>query len=363
MAEGIETRTDAKGRKRYRGVLNTAATGKVRSPWGTHAEAKAWRAKALGEVGNGRAQRTATTTLRDEWQAFIEGAEAGTIHDRTGKPYKPSTLRGYRRGWRKIDAELGAHRLTDIRRGDLQAMVDRWAAQGMAAQTIRNTLNPLQTLYRRAIQRDRVSVNPAANLDTPRPQNGRDRFATRDEAAELIAAAPEADRAAWAAAFYAGLRRGELRGLRWADVDLAAGLIHVRRSWDDVEGEIEPKSRGSVRRVPIVPALAAALTAHQAATGRSGDDLVFGRTASEPLAPTSLRKRALAAWAAAGLRPITLHEARHSFASLMIAAGANAKALSVVMGHATVSLTFDRYGHLMPGGEAEVGRLLADYLG
>jgi integrase len=62
------------------------------------------------------------------------------------------------------------------------------------------------------------------------------------------------------------------------------------------------------------------------------------------------------------LEPITVHQCRPTCASFLIAAGANAKALSVVLGHASISITFDRYGHLMPGGEAEVGRLLHSYI-
>jgi integrase len=66
-----------------------------------------------------------------------------------------------------------------------------------------------------------------------------------------------------------------------------------------------------------------------------------------------VRSRALTAWKHAGLNPITLHECRHSYASLMIAAGVNAKALSEFMGHSGIQITFDRYGHLMPGSRDE----------
>jgi integrase len=68
------------------------------------------------------------------------------------------------------------------------------------------------------------------------------------------------------------------------------------------------------------------------------------------------------AWRRVGLDPITLHEARHTFASLMIAAGVNAKALCSYMGHASVRITYDRYGHLMPGNEDEAAALLDAYL-
>jgi integrase len=83
---------------------------------------------------------------------------------------------------------------------------------------------------------------------------------------------------------------------------------------------------------------------------------------STTFAGEKLTERADKAWNAGDLVRITLHECRHTFASLMIAAGVNAKALSTFMGHANISITLDRYGHLMPGSEAEVADLLDAYL-
>jgi integrase len=89
---------------------------------------------------------------------------------------------------------------------------------------------------------------------------------------------------------------------------------------------------------------------------------VFGTSATQPFTPSNVRKRANAVWARAGLAPIGLHECRHTFASFMIAAGVNAKALSAYMGHSSVTITYDRYGHLMPGNETEAAELLDAYL-
>ena len=77
---------------------------------------------------------------------------------------------------------------------------------------------------------------------------------------------------------------------------------------------------------------------------------------------TNVRSRALTAWKHAGLNAITLHECRHSYASLMIAAGVNAKALSSFMGHSSIEITFDRDGHLMPGSEGEAVEQADAYL-
>jgi integrase len=95
---------------------------------------------------------------------------------------------------------------------------------------------------------------------------------------------------------------------------------------------------------------------------RPGGGLVFGRTATQPFQPITTNDRAKKAWTAAELNPITMHECRHTFASLMIAAGVNAKALSTYMGHNSITITLDRYGHLMPGNENEAAKLLDTYL-
>ena len=142
--------------------------------------------------------------------------------------------------------------------------------------------------------------------------------------------------------------------------DLGAGVIHVRHGWDPKEGEIATKSRKE-RAVPIATVLRDYLDEHLLGLDWQ-EGLAFGAKATDPYTVTPLTYRAQKAWKAAGLTPITLHECRHTFASLMIAAGVNAKALSTYMGHASISITLDRYGHLMPGNEEEAAGLLDAYL-
>lgn len=148
--------------------------------------------------------------------------------------------------------------------------------------------------------------------------------------------------------------------LRWEDVDLANGVIRVARAYDEkAHLEIEPKSRAGRRTVPIVGALRDILVEQKAADGQAGG-LVFGGSA--PFQPSNLWRRAQRAWKRAGLRPIGLHEARHTFASILIAAGVNAKAITTYMGHASIQTTYDLYGKLMPGSEAEAAALVDAYL-
>ncbi|MGC1798846.1 MAG: site-specific integrase, partial [Solirubrobacterales bacterium] len=97
-------------------------------------------------------------------------------------------------------------------------------------------------------------------------------------------------------------------------------------------------------------------------SGRRGRALIFGNTPETPFTANMLQRRAERALKEAGLERITPHACRHTFASLMIAAGVNAKALATFMGHANISITLDRYGHLMPGSEEEAATLLDFYL-
>ena len=127
-------------------------------------------------------------------------------------------------------------------------------------------------------------------------------------------------------------------------------------------GEISLKSSAARRKVPIASILRDYLIENVARTGRTGAELMFGTTAADPFTPNRLQGRADDAWKEAGLRRLTPHEGRHTFASLMIAAGVNAKALATFMGHAKIGITLDLYGHLMPGSEAEAAGLLDTYL-
>ena len=234
-------------------------------------------------------------------------------------------------------------------------------------------LMPVRSICRHAIERDEILVNPTTNLRLPIANGRRERVA--DPAQELLEALPEQRR--WRTAAFAGIRLGELRGLKWSDVDLAANTITVARGWDAKEGAIAPKSRKGARRVPIVASLRRLLLAHKLRTGRDGDDFVFGRTAGSVFTQTWVRKLALKAWAAENakrkereeetgetatlLEPIGLHELRHSFVSMMHAAGFSLEQIGDYVGHSSAYMT-DAYRHLLDGHEAAAAERFEQYL-
>ena len=305
-------------------------------------------------------------TLGEAWIAWLESARAGTIRTRSGDCYKPSALRSYDAGMKmRVLPVFESAKVAALELRDFQNLADQLLADGHDPSTIRNTFMGLRAFYRRAVARGDVALNPTAGLQLPAVRGRRDRIASVSEADKLLAALPDGDRAVWSTAFLAGLRRGELMALDVMHVfdNGVASLIAVERSYDPVAREfITPKSHAGTRRVPVARELRAHLLAHHLRLGRA-TGLLFGRTPTKPFDDRALKLRAEKAWHAAGLRSITLHEARHTYASLLIAAGVNSKAVSTYMGHASITITLDRYGHLFPGNEAEAADLLDGYLG
>jgi integrase len=325
--------------------------------------ARAWRAEAQAALRRGTLRAPTRTTLSEAAAQWLKAAGAGVVRNRSGDPYKPSAPRAYEEALRtKVLPELGHLRISAITRNSVQDLVDHLVARGLSPSTVHNAILTLRAIYRRLLARSEVLVNPTLGLALPAVRPSRERVAHPAEARALLEALRPADRPVWATALYAGLRRGELQALRWCDVDFGAGLIRVERSWDAKEGPIAPKSRAGRRRVPLARPLRAYLAAHRLRGSATDSELVFARESGKPLASDALTRRARTAWRRAGLEPIGLHECRHTYAAFMIAAGVNAKALSAYMGHSSITVTLDRYGHLMPGNEDEAAAMLASYL-
>jgi integrase len=355
-------------RRVYQAAVWSARDAKrIRKHFDSLSDARSWRADSYVKLGRRELRAPSTMTFGEAAALWLASARSGTVRTRSGDAYKPSTIRSYELALRGgemgeggLMREFGSTRLSALNIEDVQIFVDRLLSAGAQPSTIRNRVMPLRVICR--WRRADVPVNPTLGLSLPAVRLTRNRIASPAEAELLVAALPARDQPLWATAMYAGLRRGELMALRWCDVDLASGVIEVRQAWDPKEHLIvAPKSAAGTRRVPIAMVLRGFLAPLSLAAPADADGLVFG-IGARPFSVTSLYERALRAWRRSQLDPICLHDCRHTFASLMIAAGVNAKALSTFMGHANISITLDRYGHLMPGAEAEAAILMDTYL-
>jgi integrase len=356
----------------------------IRQHFRTKREAEVWRGEQRGAAAAGTLRAPSKRTIKQAGDELLAGMRDSTLLSRSGRPYKPSTIRRYELALEKhIYPEIAKLTLSTVDRVRVDALIKKWVRDGQDPSSIRNNLDPLRVIFREALYLGAVVIDPMMKARVPQGSGRRERVADRAEAQALLEALPAEQRAIWACAFWGGLRRGELRGLRWDDVAFEAGVIRVEHGWDDVEGEIETKSLAGTRAIPLAGQLRRVLVEHQLATGRRGSDLVFGRTASDPFTSSTVNYRARRAWGWTQVRnpergarpamvwikaredalePIGLHEARHSAASYLIEAGLNDLELTAMIGHSDPRTTKHIYGHLFDDSREKVTAKLDAYL-
>ena len=231
----------------------------------------------------------------------------------------------------------------------------------------------IREIYNHAIEDGMQIANPAARLGrflkAKREQRLEITPLTEEEAARFLQAVQE-----YAPGYYplllclvrTGLRIGEMFGLQWGNLDFQGRLIEVRRTY--TRGRIEPPKNGKIRRVDMSLHLTETLRqlrevreAEAAMNGKaiSPEEWVFTNEVGGLLDESNLRRRVFhRCLAKAGLRRIRLHDLRHTYASILLARGESPVYVKEQMGHHSIKVTVDTYGHLIPGAnKAAVDRL------
>lgn len=332
--------------------------------FGTLREARDERTRLLAALRDGSLAKPTSITFQDAAKALIEGMSSGAVRTRRGRIYKPGTVLCYE-GVLRVYAlpEIGAERLSDIDRFRIQRLISSLLARGLSGSTVNNAIVPVRLVFGHAVDHGVLTVDPTAKLRMPALNEPDLQIVSADETEARLELLGGWVRAAWATAFYAGLRRGELLGLRIEDVDFEHQLISVEQSFDVKSGQfVKPKSKAGERSIPLTECLAAVLRpCIDGLPWHSG--LIFGEDHETPVRAGRITELAWQRWRAAGFDRLILHAARHTFVSFMIAAGLNPKAIQTFAGHASIAFTFNRYGHLFPGQEQEAAQLLDNYLG
>ncbi len=269
---------------------------------------------------------------------------------------KESTLVGYRVNLRMhIEPFFGRMRLDEISLPHVRDFVKTMLAKELKPATVLKAVALTKEMFKHAIQWGYLDANPALYVERPRVEIDEMEILTPPEIRRLLEAAEEPVRTLLLCAVLTGMRRGELLGLKWEDVDLEGNRIHVRRSlW---RGKfVTPKSRRSRRAIDMAPTLKAALAR---LPSRFKGETVFTSPEGGVMDPDNFSSRD---WARvlrrSKLQRIRFHDLRHTYASLLIAQGAHPKYIQAQLGHASIQTTLDRYGHLMPEmHEAEARKL------
>ena len=289
---------------------------------------------------------------------------------------KPKTYESYVWAWNRAAPLIGNIRLEQFDRGNVMRLICEQLAAGghvigedekgemvrakpASSNTIRHVARVLQTAFGDAISRGAYTrANPfqvAAKLK-PKHKPERGRALDLDEAKRFIAAA-SSDRyeAAWLVGMTAGLRIGEMFGLKWSDVDLDAGSIFVQRQAIYVAGKLtleELKTDDSLRLLPIGPLALEALKRRKIAADREPDsEMVFSTAKGKMTSPNNARRRNFAAVKerAKIQGSLTPHDLRHTMNSFGDVAGVPEKVRSERMGHADSAITRRVYTHTIDG--------------
>lgn len=241
--------------------------------------------------------------------------------------------------------------ITEIRPSDVQKMIPYLEGKGLSSASAGKALRYLKAILRYAYSLDLINSDPTKPIRAPRIVRQEVDFLSPKETRDLLKAADEDMRAILATACYAGLRQGEILALRWKDVDFDEHRIRVVRTYHYSHGFSEPKTKSSRRAVPIPSTLVSILENYCALRGEHDpDSLVFVNQSGKPIDRRNLVRRNFnKTLKAAALRHIRFHDLRHTYASLAIASGMDPKALQQAMGHSSIRITLDIYGHLYPG--------------
>ena len=258
---------------------------------------------------------------------------------------KRSTIEGYESILAQhIVPFFGARTVGRIRRSDVEAFAASLERKGLAPNSRINTLNLLGAMFELATRRGWAVINPLRGVERPRGGSADPdiRYLTMEEVEAVLRSVPDdelgrVERVLYLAAVMTGMRRGELLGLRWGDIDWEARRIRVRRNY--VRGEFgPPKSRRSSRSVPLTDRLAGELQClYDDASFQADEDLVFAHPRSRkqgtPLDGSKVLKRFKGALRRAGVRDVRFHDLRHTFGTRMAAAGVPMRTLQEWMGH------------------------------
>lgn len=270
------------------------------------------------------------------------------------------TQDGYESIIRNHLAPLSHVRLRDLQPQVIQAHYGT-LCQNLSNRTVMHVHRVLNQALKWAVRQDYLGRNPAERVDAPSPRRRVMNTLSAFEVGILLDAAQDSYYyPVIYTAISTGLRRNELLALRWRDIDLEMLSLSVSRTLYKGKGRIEfkePKSDYSRRRVSLTPKLACFLREYkrerevlylELGSVLSPDNLVFANADGGPIDPSVLSHNygRIAKKAGLGVR---FHDLRHSYATLMLAAGVHPKIVSEALGHSTVSITLDLYSHVLPG--------------
>ena len=317
----------------------------------TKAEAlrKMHQVRAEIEAGLPVTDRTQTVSAYLAW--WSENVLPGTVRDTTADGYR-WVLRRY------VEPHIGPKRLVELRPEHVLQMLRELERQGLSANTRRQARSVLRRALSDAVRYDVIGRNVAEFVKAPPKTSTKSKEVfTIEETRRLIdAARGEGTELAILIALTLGARRGEILGLKWADIDLDEGTVDIQRTLKrrNHHGLVldEPKTASGRRKLPLTQALTASIRSHRLRQNKARlkageawqeDDFVFTSKIGTPIEPRNFGRAWKSLCERAGVPAYNFHTTRHTAATTMLNAGVPLESITKVLGHSSVATTADLY--------------------
>jgi integrase len=369
---------------RYMVVLDVAAQGdrrrQLRRRFDTYRDARAWLTETRSLIGTGSFVQPRKLTFAmwvEQWLPVLK------------TQVRPATYHSYERNLRlHVLPDLGGRRLQQLKPADLSALYARLLISGRKDHLAGGALSHRSVAYiativgkclEAAVRGELLQSNAGRRAEVPRAEataRKHEQLETwsRDELARFLRlAVGERNYTAWLLLATTGLRRGEALGLSWSTLDLEKGRVSVRRTLVDVvRGRpvwSDPKTMRGRRAITLDAATVAAMRAvrqeqlqERLLLGSEycdDFDLVFAWQDGSPVHPDRFSRSFRRLQAKHGLRPLSLHGLRHTWATLALQVGVHPKVVQERLGHSSIAVTMDIYSHVLPSMESDAAELVA----
>ena len=368
----IRKRKDGRWEGRYTAGRNPA-TGKAiyKNVLGkTQAEVKEKLKKAIGEAKGldvAKAESYTVGQWMDVWYEYYAKIKV--------RPSSHKTYEGYIKN--HIKPSIGNIPLTKLTTLDLQRLyqklltegrVDRLEAKnqpkGLSSKTVRNINQVISSAMQLAIQQHLIAQNPTDGCALPKTEHREMQTLSADQLAAFLL---EAKHSGVFEMYYielaTGLRRGELLGLKWEDIDFSNQTLRVRRQVGRINGEVREaplKTKNAYRTISLGTDAVGVLK--QQREKQPSSSYVFPGPTGGPIAPDSVLHMLHRVLDRAGLPEIRFHDLRHTFATLALQNGVDVKTVSGMLGHFSAGFTLDTYAHVTTAAQKKAAETMGEVL-
>ncbi len=366
----IRKRKDGRWEGRYTAGRNTQGKPVYKNVLGrTQAEVKEKLAKAIEESKGLDVAKSGQYTVGQWMDVWFENYAKIKV-----RPSSHATYKGYIENHIKpYIGSIPLDKLTTLQAQELykkllnSGRVDRKESQkkpkGLSVKTVRNIHQVLSSAMDFAKSQKLIVMNPTEACALPKLEHREMKTLTADK---LSAFLQEAKRSGVYEMYYlelaTGLRRGELLGLKWEDVDLESGVLHIRRQIARINGEVVEaplKTKNSYRTLSIGTDAVEILRGQKA---QAVSDYVFPSPAGGPISPDSVLNMLHRVLKRAGLPKVRFHDLRHTFATLALQNGVDVKTVSGMLGHYSAGFTLDTYAHVTTQAQREAAKTMSSLL-